>query len=606
MLKRLKQIIRKRFVARIICICALAASLMIILQGVVIGVYVIKRQERQTIDTSFQVLSEAEEYFANIYNKVKVYNTQLYKETLVREQVRSFVHKGTTATASDLIKFRRLLNEQLIKQFGNDYDALVEANYYDFASENLIQFYWTEAAQNREDYVDPTIDCAEKAVAQGAARQRIYELAVFSSEAKKSTLTLFDFVRDPDDLTNVTGVLMFHYSIEKITEKLHLMGFSDDMEVILVSQNGELCYDNLLDYERTSAALKEMSLSPGVYTQDGVRVVRYNSRFGFSAVSTIGKNALYGDIYRMSLFMVLCTITVLTLLILLLLGYERRNSRRMREIAESISKIEAGRLDVVLPETDNHDEVDILAHNLNEMQIRLTDQLEREKQNQERTRQLELMQKDAEFYALQAQIKPHFLFNTLEVIRMRAVMEHATDTAVMVRLLADIFRENVNRQTLTTVSEVINYCEKYVELFSYRFSGELIFNIRAEPSVKRYIIPTYVLQPILENALVHGLQADTSNPCLEISASMSGNTLNLCVCDNGCGMDEKALAQLREKIEGSVDAATSIGIANVNHRLQMLFGTEYGVTIQSRLGEGTKVTVCIPAITTLEEWGKYV
>ena len=134
MLKRLKQIIRKRFVARIICICALAASLMIILQGVVIGVYVIKRQERQTIDTSFQVLSEAEEYFANIYNKVKVYNTQLYKETLVREQVRSFVHKGTAATASDLIKFRRLLNEQLIKQFGNDYDALVEANYYDFAS----------------------------------------------------------------------------------------------------------------------------------------------------------------------------------------------------------------------------------------------------------------------------------------------------------------------------------------------------------------------------------------------------------------------------------------------------------------------------------------
>ncbi len=107
----------------------------------------------------------------------------------------------------------------------------------------------------------------------------------------------------------------------------------------------------------------------------------------------------------------------------LLFEYERRISRRMQELADDILKIESGRLDVVLPETKHHDEIDIFAHNLNEMQRRLADQLESEKRGLEKQRQLELLQKDAEFYALQAQIKPHFLFNTLEVIRMRAVTD---------------------------------------------------------------------------------------------------------------------------------------------------------------------------------------
>lgn len=606
MLKKLKSRVGNRFVTRIICICVLTASVMIVLQSLVIALYVTKYQQRQAIDSSYQVLSVAEEYFTNLYNKLKAYNTQLYKEEMVRYQVQLFARKEGADLPADRVRFQKLLSDQLLKSFGSDYDALIQANYYDLETQSLIPFYWTDEVQQRERYVELAIGSAEQAAQLGAAKQRIYELPVLSDDAARSTLTLYDFVRDPDDLSHVLGVLMFHYAVDKITERLYSMGFDDDMEVILVSQQGELCYDSLHNFSGRASEFSGKTPTPGVYTMDGVQVVRYNNRFGFYAISTIGKHALYRSVYKMLLFVILCTFAVLALLIFLLFEYERRISRRMQELADDILKIESGRLDVVLPETKHHDEIDIFAHNLNEMQRRLADQLESEKRGLEKQRQLELLQKDAEFYALQAQIKPHFLFNTLEVIRMRAVTEHAADTAVMVRLLADVIRENVNRQSMTTVAEAVNYCEKYVELFSYRFGGELIVDFQVDPPARRCYVPTYVLQPILENALTHGLRADMENPALSITVRMQRAILELCVTDNGCGMDAEKLSRLREKIESEAAVNSSIGISNVNNRLRLLFGKEYGVRIESAPGSGTRVTVRIPAITSSEELENYV
>ena len=188
---------------------------------------------------------------------------------------------------------------------------------------------------------------------------------------------------------------------------------------------------------------------------------------------------------------------------------------------------------------------------------------------------------------------------------MHAVSEHAPDTAVMIRLLADIFRENINRQSMTTIAEAVNYCEEYAELFSYRFDGELECVFHVDPSVKKYGIPTYVLQPVLENALVHGLNKEREDPRVELCVELKDNDIIMSVEDNGSGMREEELEQLRERIGHYDDAVKSIGLANVNHRLHLLFGEAYGVEIFSRLGEGTKVMIKIPALTPVE-WGKYV
>ena len=591
---------------RIVFICSLTAALLIILQGFIIGIYVTQYQEKEAIESSYQILSVAEEYFKDIYSKVKTYNAQMYQDKLVREQVRKYVSKGKNVVPSEKSEFRSLLNNHLKKQLGNDSGALIAADYYDLQNETVIPVFWKEETRGRKDYFAPALENAKKSLKIGAEKQRIYEMTVLGETTDTSTLIIYDFVRDPSDLSKVTGVLMFYYGIDLISDKLYAMGINDDMEVLLISQNGDLCYSTTHDWSKVSEELSVNSIKPGIYKDNkGLQVVCYNNRFSFCVVSRIDKAYLYDPVRRMNMVIILYTVMILILLVLILVGFERHFSVRMKKLAEGIQGIEAGSLDVVLQETSNHDEIDLMAHNLNEMQYRLKSQIEQEKENQEKNRRLQLLQKDAEFYALQAQIKPHFLYNTLEIIRMHAVSEHAPDTAVMIRLLADIFRENINRQSMTTIAEAVNYCEEYAELFSYRFDGELECVFHVDPSVKKYGIPTYVLQPILENALVHGLNKEREDPRVELCVELRDNDIIMSVEDNGSGMREEELEQLRERIGHYDDAVKSIGLANVNHRLHLLFGEAYGVEIFSRFGEGTKVMIKIPALTPVE-WGKYV
>lgn len=601
MLKRIKQKVNSRFVTKIIAACVLTATVLIILQATVIAVYITKQQEQQALESSMQTLYASKEYFSGLFAKVKTLNTQLHTEEVIRRQMNIYLSKGESARDADRNALQRSISEQLVKNLGVDTEPLIEAYYFDLMNNVPIQIFWSEDIQKRTPYRENAFEAARYIAQTTPNSQRMFEVSSFGETPEASTLTLFDYTRDPDDLTRVTGVLIFHYAVDQITQQLYAMGFNDETEVMLLSQGGALLYDSIHDISGAADLFEDQPLVVGTFFDDGLHVVQYNGRYGFYVISAIEKEALYHEIYSMLFFILVCTFGVLALMIAMLVGVERRVSRRMTNLAEDIAKIESGRLDVVLNETDNNDELDVFAHNINDMQRRLSGQIEREKTDLKRTQQLELMQKDAEFYALQAQIKPHFLYNTLEVIRMRAVTEHATDTATMVRLLADIFRENVNRQTMTTVSEVVNYCERYVELFSYRFCVELIFDVHVEPAARRCVAPTYTLQPIVENALMHGLSADSETPTLQIHVTCEAGDVVMQVMDNGCGMDENTLDALRAKLqdreehEGHENTATSIGIANVNHRLKMLYGDEYGLSIESCLGEGTTVTIRFPA-----------
>lgn len=606
MFQSIRKRIKNRFVTKIIFVCMLTATLLILFQSVVTTVYVTKYQQEQAVDSGLQTLNIANAYFTDLYTKVKSFNKMLYEEETARRQLSSFFHDGEMLTAAKRLSLRRVLNEQLVKVFGSDYGALVEANYYDIAGEQIISFYWNEAAQGRKGYIEPVIADALENLNRSPSARRMYELAILTEDASESTLSLYDFVRDPDNLTEVKGILIFHYAIDKMTQEFYTSGFSDEMEVVMLSQSGTLCYDSLHRFAEAATRFDGKTLLPGTYMDNGVSIIQNNNRFGFWVISTISRSALYHTVYRMLVFTVMCTIVVLGLLLFLLLGYDRKFSRRMTQLVEEISRIEAGRLDVVLPESDNQDEVDLFTHHLNEMQRRLSEQIACEKESLKKIWELELMQKDAEFYALQAQIKPHFLFNTLEIIRMRAVAENAPDTAAMVTLLADLLRQKMDRTALTTFQEEMDYCDKYIELFSYRFEGELFYELQMDPRIRRYYLPVYLLQPVIENALIHGFAGAVKEPHLTVCIRQEKEQVEIRIIDNGSGIDRDTLLHLQQKLKDNLPAGKSIGILNVHNRLQMLFGEAYGAQIDSRLGEGTTVTLHIPVMVSAKEWRTYV
>lgn len=209
--------------------------------------------------------------------------------------------------------------------------------------------------------------------------------------------------------------------------------------------------------------------------------------------------------------------------------------------------------------------------------------------------QKSLAEKDLELQMLRSQINPHFLYNTLDSMRMAALIEGYDSHARMCELLAKILRYGVTESNrLVTVEDELHHLQDYIELIGLRFGNVIHFSIMIDPSIHSYSIIRLLLQPLVENSINHGIKDSLETGQIQIWGFKKENTLVFTVSDNGAGMDESALGLLRDYIDNKNQAFKSIGLKNIQRRIQLNYGEAYGLTIQSRLYSGTSVTVTVP------------
>ncbi|HZG87187.1 sensor histidine kinase [Paenibacillus sp.] len=218
-----------------------------------------------------------------------------------------------------------------------------------------------------------------------------------------------------------------------------------------------------------------------------------------------------------------------------------------------------------------------------------------------------LREKEAELRALQLQIHPHFLFNTLEVIRMKLVRSGEREVSGMVKILADIYRWNVKgRHRIVSLEEELEYTLSYVKLQEIRFRDRLRVEADIDADLLQLGIPKLVLQPLLENAIAHGF-ANKSAACeIRIAGRRDGDDLVIDCADNGEGMDGSLVEALRLQLLDKNPESDNIGLRNVHSRIALLFGSPYGVSIRSAPGEGTTVSIRLPAKFHQEMKAQYV
>ncbi len=280
----------------------------------------------------------------------------------------------------------------------------------------------------------------------------------------------------------------------------------------------------------------------------------------------------------------------------LLLGFIsiRLFSRRIRIINHAISKIQNGDLTYRIRTAGTNDEISMIAANLNEMSARLTDYIDRVYLS-------ELKLKDAELHALQLQMDPHFLYNTLEVIRLEASASGSDHVGYMIGTLARLFRSSIKGGMVVSVQEELAFCENYLELYSIRYAGALTIDFQIDPNILAYSMPRHLLQPIMENTLRHGVDYSKPDNLVTVSGYKSEEAVVIEIDDNGCGIDTDKLFEIRSKLNRTrLPSGDSIGIANVHQRIRLLFGDLYGVEIDSERNTGTKVRIRFPAITRKE------
>lgn len=222
--------------------------------------------------------------------------------------------------------------------------------------------------------------------------------------------------------------------------------------------------------------------------------------------------------------------------------------------------------------------------------------------------------RQAQYLALQNQINPHFLYNTLESIRSEALIAKLDIVADMTETLARFFRYTISKvENFVTVEEELENCLMYFSIQQYRFGSRLSLEIVCDPTEKEEIyrcrLPKLTLQPILENSIVHGTESKIGTGHLVIRLERTQDSLLICISDDGIGMDEEDLERLNGLLEKSTLASGQegkkqggIALANVNNRIHMLFGEAYGLQIYSLLGKGTDVEIRLPLFTSGREW----
>ena len=227
---------------------------------------------------------------------------------------------------------------------------------------------------------------------------------------------------------------------------------------------------------------------------------------------------------------------------------------------------------------------------------------------------MELNRRQAQYLALQNQINPHFLYNTLESIRGEALIAGLDSVADMTEALAKFFRYTITKvENLVSVEEELDNCETYFRIQKYRFGDRLRFYVECDEEDREDImncrIPKLTLQPILENSIIHGTELKVGTGTLRLQFERTDSRLIIRMSDDGVGMDEMMLTRLNRKLEGDAGAVAfreegregGIALANVNNRIHLIFGEEYWMHVYSVPQKGTDVEISIPMVISERE-----
>lgn len=363
---------------------------------------------------------------------------------------------------------------------------------------------------------------------------------------------------------------------------------------------------------------KDRSVIGTIYDEYAKDITRYAGKSGI--VETSGRYMIYreitgtdwillNDLSKIAINKPYYTIQRNTILLIcmegLLLGiiyffYATRTARPMRDLMHTMGLIQKGDLSAKARIT-THDEIAVIAGGLNEMTKKLENHI-----NQVYVAQIK--QRDAQMDALRMQIQPHYLYNTLDVIRMSALTNEDFSTAEMLNSLSFQLKYAISTtKDMVPLKVEVESILNYFKLVEIRFENRYELEIQIPEELLKFEVPKIILQPSVENAIKHGFRGREGKGEIQITAQNRDNELLITIMDNGVGMPEDRLKEIQKLLKSedmgrrSGDNWENVGIKNVHDRIRLMFGERYGIMIDSFEGIGTIVKYRIPLIGTEPE-----
>ena len=411
---------------------------------------------------------------------------------------------------------------------------------------------------------------------------------------------IFSFVRVIEDMygNEVAALVIdmqesyFHalYDNMKLTEHCFNIILSPSGFVISATDKSSIgtnYYDDIFKQikDEQGGFIQEINGSNNLVVYDTYK------RYGWKLVSCIPLNDMH--LFKKTFNQIILAFIIIFIAanIVLSLMVSRVLNTPLKKILDAITQIREGNFDISI-DHQNRDEIGIIANNLKNMVANI-DSLIKENYI------IKLREQEAEIRSLQAQINPHFLYNTLDTISWKVLLMGGEDISKVINALGEILRYNIRQSTkIVSLREEFQQIENYLFIQKVRYEDRfrIEYDIRQESLGMQ--IHKLLIQPIIENAIQHGLESKKSGGLLRISTSIRGTDLEICIYDNGKGISRDRISQvLNSRIpEQPYERNNHIGIYNVHKRIQHYYGQEYGITIESEVGQYTKVLITIPAV----------
>lgn len=596
-MKKIKEIYNNsKFRTKLIIIFVITAVipiLLILIFSAVLNTKNMSKKVDELMTTNLTQIAERTNLNLEIYTNLAY---QIYQDEEINQNIKNLIGDEETTYVTAYNQINRRLKQYNTTDSGVRCISVVCANgesiIYDFDTDSFFNNLWKEYPDMRESepyklavdqpgmVVVPTMSFYENGEKKEYFHiaKRIFDLDNLERGSIATIIVSID-ANVLNQICNMSERVDTEHGINFIMDEDQRVVAYPDMDFSGIEKSSDL---SIKEFVTTSGYMNKKETAVNSY-EDPVT--------GWTFYNVYDRNYMLKDVTNAQrIYMSVGLLALLTAIVAIFI-LSRQITASVNQVVEGIQVIQKGNLDVKI-KIQYHDEIGDIAENFNVMTERVKGLIQEVKDVTDR-------QKNSEIRALEAQINPHFLYNTLDSINWMAIESEQYEISKMIRNLGIILRYSVNKSnSIVTIEMVGDWLEKYIALQQMRFEGKFDFQVHIDPQAQKKRIHKLLLQPFIENAILHGLKEKEGYGRLYVDISLSGNEkkLNIIVEDNGKGMSEEEKRHYNNMEEAVIDDGGSIGLHNVFSRIRMYYGEEASWNITSFPGMGTVITLKLPVI----------
>ncbi|MBU3136900.1 histidine kinase [Clostridium gasigenes] len=555
--------------------------IMIIFLLTSLDVYFINKELSNSKENSLyineKVAYDVNEEINNINNTTNLIIKNMYNDKYITNDVIDFLSMdGLSYLKYKLDKFSSS-NEyfyQGVEKFTRDSfninDSLINVSFVSYSREEVSTFNRRNQIKVKEDKIE------------GLGEEYKFSNII----CKKNTISYIREIRNPITLES-KGQIICTYKLDKLKNIINK--YEKEYEVMVLDTNEYVVYDcnEKYEYEKYPYFSKVMEATEIIQLDKNYYI---SKALNTSTLLTVVKTekieivnlpkGFFGSLFLIDI--------ILFLIVQGVIYIKLKNLKdRTDKLLLAMEKVKNGELNIAIPITNENDEINYISQNFNHMCKKLNEHIEK-------SYLAELKQKSAEMVALQNQINPHFLYNTLESIRMKAICNGDKEVGKMLYTLAFLFRRQVKEKNIITIKKELEYCEKYLEIFKFRYDEKFEYSVDCHDEFLDKEIIKFTLQPLIENYFVHGIRLENDNNKISIQVRTEDEDMSIYIKDNGRGITKEKMESLNDMLKKRINLDESIGLLNAHERIVIKYGKDYGIKLINNKNKGVMVVIKIP------------